>query len=121
MGEDIKEYLREKGVPFSESKNLADVIHEADAVYMTRIQDEWDKGEESSKIDYSNFHFKPDFLKLLRPNAVILHPLPRRAEIPIEIDNDKRAMYWRQVRNGMWVRVALIALIFKKDEEILHY
>ena len=50
-----------------------------------------------------------------------MHPLPRRAEIDIEIDNDPRAMYWRQERNGMWVRAALISYMFGKDTEILKF
>jgi aspartate carbamoyltransferase catalytic subunit len=51
-----------------------------------------------------------------------MHPLPRRQEIDPAVDNDPRAMYWRQVRNGMWVRAALIAIIFGRDEQISdHY
>jgi len=50
-----------------------------------------------------------------------MHPLPRRDEIPVKIDADKRAMYWRQARNGMWVRVTLIAKIFQKDKDIREY
>ncbi len=118
MEEDIKDYLREKEINFSEAESLEEVIGKADAIYMTRVQDEWGK---SLKIDYSKFCFKPEFLKIMKSNAVILHPLPRRQEVPIEIDNDKRAMYWRQVRNGMWVRVALIAEIFQKERDILNY
>lgn len=116
MAEDIKEYLREHGLSFEERDNLQEVIPLVDAVYMTRIQKEWDKEGESSEIDYSRYYFQPEYLKLLKPNAVILHPLPRGAEIPPEVDNDKRAMYWRQERNGMWIRVALIAMIFGKDK-----
>jgi aspartate carbamoyltransferase catalytic subunit len=88
---------------------------------MTRIQDEYDEAEESKRIDYSAYHFKKEYLKILPPNAIIMHPLPRREEIPVEIDADKRAIYWRQVRNGMWVRVTLIAGIFQKDKDIKAY
>ncbi len=121
MGEDLKEYLREQDVEFEERDNLEEVIPLVDAVYMTRIQDECDEEGESKKIDYSKYHFKKEHLKLLPTNAIIMHPLPRRDEIPVEIDEDKRAMYWRQVRNGMWVRVALIAKIFLKDKDIMEY
>jgi len=121
MGEDIKDYLKKKKVSFSESDNLEEVVEEADAIYMTRIQDEWDKKGKASQKNYENFCFKKEYLKLLKPNAVIMHPLPRRKEIPLEIDNDKRAMYWRQVRNGMWARVALIAMIFNKGKEIIDF
>lgn len=121
MGEDLKDYLRENDVDFEESENLDDIIPLVDALYMTRIQDEYDQGDESKKIDYSKFHFTGDHLKLLKPQAIIMHPLPRRAEIRPEVDQDRRAMYWRQVRNGMWVRVALIAKIFLADREIMNY
>ena len=118
---DLKEYLREHEVEFEESEDLAEVIPQVDAVYMTRIQDEYDLEGESKRIDYSRFHFKVEYLQLLKPNAIIMHPLPRRQELPTEIDQDRRAVYWRQVRNGMWVRVALIAKIFRVDGEIWHY
>jgi aspartate carbamoyltransferase catalytic subunit len=121
MEKDLKDYLRENDVEFEESENLKEVIPLVDAIYMTRIQDEYDEGGESKKIDYSKFHFKTDHLKTLKPNAIIMHPLPRRAEISTEVDQDRRAMYWRQVRNGMWVRVALIAKIFLADKEIMGY
>lgn len=118
MKDDIKIYLKEKGVDFEEVENLEDVISLVDAVYMTRIQDEWGVIE---GIDYSKYRFKIEYLKKLQPNAVILHPLPRRDEIPLEVDKDKRAMYWRQERNGMWVRTALIAMIFGLNEKIREY
>jgi aspartate carbamoyltransferase catalytic subunit len=121
MDKDLKAYLRENDVEFEESDDLEEVIPLVDAIYMTRIQDEYDEGDESKEIDYSKFHFRTDHLKILKPNAIIMHPLPRRAEINTEVDQDRRAMYWRQVRNGMWVRVALIAKIFNADKEIMGY
>lgn len=121
MEEDLKEYLREQNMEFEERDSLEEIISSVDAVYMTRIQDEYDEQGESKRIEYSRFHFKKEYLKILRENAIIMHPLPRRAEIPVEIDEDRRAMYWRQVRNGMWVRVALIATIFWKNKDIMGY
>ena len=121
MGQDLKDYLMENDVDFEEHENLDEIIPLADAIYMTRIQDEYDHVDESKKIDYSKYHFTADHLKLLKPNATIMHPLPRRVEISPEVDQDRRAMYWRQVRNGMWVRVALIAKIFLADRDIMSY
>jgi len=121
MGKDLKGYLQEQQVQFEERDNLKEVIPSVDAVYMTRIQDEYDEAEESKRIDYSAYYFKKEYLKILPPNTIIMHPLPRRAELPPEIDADKRAIYWRQVRNGMWVRVSLIATIFRKDKDIKEY
>ena len=121
MARDLKDYLTENDVDFEESENFEEIIPLVDAIYMTRIQDEYDQSGESKKVDYSKFHFPADHLKLLKPNAIIMHPLPRRAEISTDVDLDRRAMYWRQVRNGMWVRVALIAKVFRVDGEIMSY
>jgi len=119
MGDDIKSYLKRHKTKFSESDNLNKSIKNVDAVYMTRIQDEYDINGESKDIDYSKFHLTEDSLKLIKKNTIIMHPLPRRAEIDPAIDDDPRAMYWRQERNGMWIRAALIAHIFEVDEAIL--
>jgi aspartate carbamoyltransferase catalytic subunit len=119
MGDDIKRYLKRHRTKFSELDNLNRAIKNADAVYMTRIQDEYDINGESKDIDYSKFHLTKDSLKLMKKNTIIMHPLPRRAEIDPAVYDDPRAMYWRQERNGMWIRAALIAHIFGADEAIL--
>lgn len=116
---DVLAILRGKGVSFACSDDLRSVIPEADAVYMTRIQDEWDSARgESAKIDTRRFKFGADELRLLPPSAIIMHPLPRRDEIATCVDNDPRAMYWRQMRNGMWIRTALIAMTFGCENRI---
>jgi aspartate carbamoyltransferase catalytic subunit len=122
IGEDIRAMLRKAGVRFEVSSNFRDAIPHADAIYMTRIQDEWDKVKgDSGRIDTTAYCFTTDHLALLRPSAVILHPFPRRNEIAPDVDHDPRAMYWRQMRNGMWIRAALIATIFKRDLQIHEY
>ncbi len=113
IGRDILDILDAKQVEYEVADDFAKVIPKADAIYMTRIQDEWDeKKGESGKIDISAFSFRTEHLALMRPHAVLMHPLPRRQEIEVEVDHDPRAMYWRQVRNGMWVRAALLVHIF---------
>jgi aspartate carbamoyltransferase catalytic subunit len=59
----------------------------------------------------------------MQKDAVLMHPLPKRDEIDEEVgySGDKRVVFWRQPRNGMWIRVALIAVIFQKEQEILDY
>jgi aspartate carbamoyltransferase catalytic subunit len=121
VGQDILDQLAEKGVEYKVTSDFESVIPTADAIYMTRIQDEWDKDGESHSVDISDFYFTAEHLKLLKYSAILMHPLPRRQEIDPAVDNDPRAMYWRQVRNGMWVRAALIAMIFGRDEEISQY
>ncbi|MFC1503790.1 aspartate carbamoyltransferase [Spirochaetota bacterium] len=120
MENDIKEFLKESNIPYSETTKFEEMIPEADAIYMTRIQDEHDKKRgDSKKVSISKFTFKEDHLKILKPNAIIMHPLPRRSEIELSVDEDPRAMYWRQERNGMWIRAALIAYIFRLENKIL--
>ena len=87
---------------------------------MTRIQDEWDNARgESARIDTSHFKFGAEELKLLPRDGIIMHPLPRRDEIAVCCDHDPRAMYWRQMRNGMWIRSALIAMTFGFEKQIM--
>lgn len=120
--DDILAELDAAGVEYEVSHDFESVIPEADAIYMTRIQDEWDKTPgDSKKIDSTRYYFRKEHLDLLRMHAIIMHPLPRREEIDVAVDSDPRAIYWRQVRNGMWIRVALIATIFAMDDEIFRY
>jgi aspartate carbamoyltransferase catalytic subunit len=122
VGDDVLASLRERNVSYSCTDDFRAAIPSADAVYMTRIQDEWDNAEgDSAKIDTSRFKFGTEELKLLPRHAVIMHPLPRRDEIATAVDGDPRAMYWRQMRNGMWIRTALIATTFGCEANIHDY
>jgi aspartate carbamoyltransferase catalytic subunit len=122
MTDDILKMLKDDGVECKCSDNFREAIPEADAVYMTRVQDEWDEEKgQSSSIDISQYWFTAEHLKLMKPDAVIMHPLPRRREISTDVDHDPRAVYWRQMRNGMWIRAALIATIFGCDQVIHDY
>jgi len=121
IGEDIKHFLTKHKYHFTETDDLRKGITGADAVYMTRIQDEYDINNESKDIDYTKFHFTKEHLKYIKKSTIIMHPLPRRQELDTAIDNDPRAMYWRQERNGMWIRAAVIAHIFKVQSSIMQY
>ena len=123
MGEDVCDFLEKEKIPYLvETEALKKVLPEADAIYMTRIQDEHDSVVgESRGVDTSRFVLKPSDMANVRHNAIIMHPFPRRDEIDVAIDADPRAIYWRQERNGMWTRAALIAYIFEVHEEIMNY
>lgn len=121
IGEDIIAHLENRNVEYEICNELESIIPEVDAIYMTRIQDEWDTTRDSKQVDTSWYHFEARHLKILQPHAVLLHPLPRRREIAVEVDSDPRAVYWRQVRNGMWIRAALMLLIFDRISEIDEY
>lgn len=118
--DDVIGILRAKGVRYEISDDLRAATRVSDAVYMTRIQDEWDSAKgESARIDTSRFKFGAEELSILGPDAIVMHPLPRRDEIATCCDHDPRAMYWRQMRNGMWIRAALIAATFGFEREIM--
>ena len=123
MKEDVYSFLEKHKIPYRvETEALENVLSEADAIYMTRLQDEHDAiAGESNKIDSSRFKLRLSDMSKARATAVIMHPFPRRDEIDVAVDLDPRALYWRQERNGMWTRAALIAYIFDVHEEILKH
>lgn len=122
LGDDILEYVSRHGIEHEVSDDLRRHIGDLDAVYMTRLQDEYDVDGESSAIDYYAYSLTRDMAKDFKPNLAILHPLPRRGELDQELDALPQAKYWDQVRNGMWVRAALISSIFNVDVAIRdHY
>ncbi len=121
IGADILAALDKAGMQYEICHDFEQIVPEVDAIYMTRIQDEWDVAQESQLIDTSKFHFEARHLKVLKPDAVLMHPLPRRQEIDAEVDSDPRAVYWRQVRNGMWIRAALLLTVFDRESEVDRY
>ena len=122
MGEDIIDYLDRHGVHHEQCEDLNEVIRSCDAVYMTRLQDEYDQAGESSHIDYYKYSLTVEMVESAKDSLVIMHPLPRRQELDVRLDTDARAKYWAQVRNGMWMRAAMIAYIFNVDATIIdHY
>ncbi len=122
ISEDILAHLSRYDIEHELKFDLPEVIGECDAVYMTRVQDEHDKAGESGSIDLSRFSLTRDIESRLKPDLAIMHPLPRRTELDTYYDSDPRAKYWDQMRNGMWMRAALIAHVFNVDGAILdHY
>jgi aspartate carbamoyltransferase catalytic subunit len=116
MEPDIKAHLDDHGIAYTETEDLERWLPELDAVYVTRIQSEHDVGGESATIDLSRFSIGREALAHLREDAVIMHPLPRGPELSPEVDADPRAMYWRQERNGMWMRCALLLKILQAED-----
>jgi aspartate carbamoyltransferase catalytic subunit len=119
MKDDIKDFLRKHNIPFYETEDFESVMPEVDAIYMTRIQNEYGEDPSSKAETFPEFHLKKEHLARIQTHCAILHPLPRRYEIEINIDKDPRAAYWRQERCGMWIRTALIAYIFQVDNQII--
>jgi aspartate carbamoyltransferase catalytic subunit len=118
MKDDIKNFLRKHDIPYFETEDFASIMPIVDAIYMTRIQKEYSESSSQETDIYTDFHFTKDDLANIQSHCIIMHPLPRRYEIEVEVDKDFRAVYWRQERNGMWIRAALIAYLFGVDNEI---
>ncbi len=118
IADDLRSFLLSKKVSFEETTQFRDAIASADAIYMTRVQDEYDVVGEK-KVDTSNYRLKYENLSSLKKDCTIMHPLPRRDELDPAVDKDPRAKYWRQERNGMWTRVALITILMGVDNHIV--
>lgn len=123
MLDDILMFLQQHGIPYRKLSSIDEGLPEADAIYMTRIQDEWDHKEAGAEHEkaHGDFVFRVEHLARMKPDCYLLHPLPKRDEIAEELDyiDDRRIVYWRQERNGMWMRVAIIARLFRADTDIL--
>ncbi len=118
--EDLRCFLTNcANISFVESRDFIDSISCADAIYMTRLQDEYESADSPMNKIGSNYDLKFEHLSIIKPTCPILHPMPRRQEIDRAIDQDPRAAYWAQQRNGMWIRTALIAMLFEIDQQIM--
>ena len=115
----LKDHLGESGVEYQETENLQEVISELDAIYVTRLQAEYDTAGESKTFEHARFCIGVEEMKRLKADAIVMHPLPRGPELDPEVDSDPRAMYWRQERNGMWMRAALLIKIFSVEAALV--
>ena len=104
----VTDMLREKGIPFQEVIRLEDVMPELDLLYMTRVQKERFFNEEDY-VRLKNFYILTKAkMDLAKDDMLVLHPLPRVNEIAVEVDDDPRAAYFKQVQYGVYIRMALI-------------
>lgn len=108
MREDLKNHLDEHRVPWVETQDLESVLPEVDVVYQTRIQKERFADAEAYNAVKGMYRIDKGSLALMRKYAVLMHPLPRVDEIAPEVDDDPRAAYFRQARNGLHIRMALL-------------
>lgn len=115
ISDDILNLLKISGINYKLTNTIKQYLSDADAIYMTRLQDEWDDENKKSELCKDNFRIDGSNLAEIKDTAVIMHPLPRRSEIGIELDNEPQAIYWRQMRNGMWIRAALILKTFNRE------
>lgn len=104
----ITDTLKEKQIPYKEVIKLDDVMSELDFLYMTRVQKERFFNEEDYVRLKDFYILNKEKMELAKPNMLVLHPLPRVNEISVEVDQDPRAAYFKQVQYGVYVRMALI-------------
>ena len=109
------EYLKKPGVPYTQSTSLEAVMPELDVLYMTRVQRERFFNEEDYLRLRDSYILTPDKLETAKPDMSILHPLPRVNEIAAAVDNDPRACYFKQVKNGRYIRMALMLKLLGID------
>lgn len=114
VGDDIKEYLRKHDVSYLETEDLESVISEIDVLYQTRIQKERFKSDKEYKKFQGCYQLDLKLVNNMKEKAIIMHPLPRIDEIKKEVDDSPRAVYFKQAKYGLLIRMALLKLIFDK-------
>ncbi len=115
MEGDIKAYLDKYQISWREETALADVVPKVDCIYMTRVQKERFHAIEDYQAAASKYILTAELVQTMKPDAIIMHPLPRVDEIPKEVDGDARARYFEQAENGLYIRMALLYLLLAKD------
>ena len=111
MGDDIRSALTAAKVPFRDESNLAEVVRDVDVVYQTRVQKERFDSEDDYLAVKGTYVIDQTTYDRLNPTAIVMHPLPRVDEIAADVDDDPRSAYFRQARNGVFVRMALLDLV----------
>ena len=114
----ITDMLKEKNIPYSEVIKLEDVIADLDMLYMTRVQKERFFNEEDYVRLKDFYILTKEKMNMASKNMLVLHPLPRVNEISVEVDDDPRACYFKQVKYGMYVRMALIMTLLGLTAEV---
>ncbi len=108
------ELIAQIGVPQTELSDLHDVLADTDVLYVTRIQKERFTDEAHYDAVKNSYVITPETMSQAKPNMTLMHPFPRVGEIHYDVDSDPRAAYFRQIEYGMYVRMALLAMVVGK-------
>lgn len=111
MKPDILDYLNDHGVQYELESDIDRVIGEVDVVYQTRIRPE----RLRDRWQVQRYAINSTVLRKLKADALILHPLPRTVELDKTVDDDPRALYFKQAANGLYVRMALLTMLLEND------
>lgn len=114
----IIDMLKEKNIPYTEVIKLEEVIADLDMLYMTRVQKERFFNEEDYVRLKDFYILTKEKMSMASKDMLVLHPLPRVNEISVEVDDDPRACYFKQVKYGMYVRMALIMTLLGINTEV---
>lgn len=106
--------LEEKGIPFEQYESLEPAVVETDVLYVTRVQKERFEDKQIYEEVKGTYIITPESLKQGKESMILMHPLPRVGEISMDLDDDPRAAYFRQMEYGMYVRMALLAMVLGK-------
>ncbi len=114
MPETILQRVRATDHPYTETDNIHDIIREVDVLYVTRVQKERfeDLSEYEAVKDY--YVVDTELMRQAKERMIVMHPFPRVGEISYAVDSDPRAAYFRQIENGMYIRMALLAAVLGK-------
>ena len=104
----IEDELESRGIEYKEVTTMEEVMPELDVLYMTRVQRERFFNEADSIRLKDTYILTPDKLEPAKKDMIVMHPLPRVNEISVTVDDDPRAAYFPQAKNGMFIRMALI-------------
>jgi len=113
MKPDILEYLDTHGVHYELEADIERVIRDVDVVYQTRIRPERIR----DRKELQRYAINSGILEKMKSNALILHPLPRTVELDKTVDDDPRALYFKQAANGLYVRMALLTMLLERHHE----
>ena len=111
MPVEICEELKAAGLAFTQHTDLDDVLAETDVLYVTRVQKERFDDVDAYESVRGAYVITPETLRAAKPDMIVMHPFPRVGEISMDVDDDPRAAYFRQIEYGLYVRMALLAMV----------
>ncbi len=114
LPDEVLSYVQEANRPTYQTNNVHDVIDKVDVLYVTRVQRERFADQAAYEAVKDYYVITPELMGKAKEHMVVMHPLPRVNEISYAIDNDPRAAYFRQMENGMYIRMALLAAVLGK-------
>ncbi len=114
MPSEIISELADKGIPQAEFDNLEMVLPESDVLYVTRVQKERFEDQFLYESVKDAFVITAETMRRAKQRMIVMHPLPRVGEISMDVDEDARAAYFRQMEYGLYVRMALLAMVLGK-------